>query len=309
MPDAAPHPPPLPAQVGLGIGLLAVSTASILIRYAQGAGLPSLAIAALRLIFASLFLLPVALWRRRAELRALSRREWALGALSGAVLGAHFGTWITSLAYTSVASSVVLVSSSPLFVALISALALRERLSRASVGGMGVAMAGGAVVGLSDACTLGEGCPPLETFLQGPAILGDLLALAGAAAIAVYYTIGRRLRASMSLVVYIFLSYGSAAVVLALTLLAARVPLTGYAPQGYGWVLLLALLPQLVGHSSLNWALKYLPATYVSLIVLGEPIGSTLLAMLLLHETPSVLKVIGGVMILAGIVLASRRAE
>lgn len=309
MPDSSSSPPApaVPPQLGLGIGLLAVSTASIIIRFAQNDGAASLAIAAYRLTLASLFVLPLALWRGRAELHALSRRGWALASVSGVFLGLHFGLWITSLAYTTVASSVVLVSTAPLFVALIAAVFLRENISPPLAAGMSVATVGGIIVGLSDACTA-RGCPPVSEFLRGPAFFGDALALAGAVAIALYYSLGRRLRASMSLVVYIGLTYGAAAMVLGVAALGLRVPLTGYAPQTYFWFLLLALMPQLVGYSALNWALKYLPATYVSVTVLGEPVGSTLLAMFLFGETPSWLKVIGGALTLVGILIASRRA-
>ncbi len=299
--------PPIPPPLGLGAGILAVSTASIFIRLAQQGGAPSLVIAAYRLALASLILIPLALWRRRAELRALTRREWAWAAASGVFLGAHFGTWISSLAYTTVASSAVIVNTAPLFVALISAVFLREKLSRAIGMGLAIALTGGIIVGLSDACSSSTGCPPLAEFLQGSAFLGDLLALAGALAFAIYYVIGGRLRASMSLVVYISLAYGSAAVVLVAVMLIARLPATGYAPLTYLWFLLLALVPQLVGHSAFNWALKYLPPTYVSVTVLGEPVGSTLLALFLLQETPSPLKLAGGALILAGIFVASRK--
>jgi drug/metabolite transporter (DMT)-like permease len=306
-PSAQPAPR-FPPQISLGVGLLAISAASILIRFAQKDGVASLTIAAYRLTIASLFLLPLALARHRADLRALTRREWLLACLSGAFLGLHFGLWINSLAFTTVASSVVLTSSAPIFVALISAAFLRETRSvpRPLVAGMVVAMAGGVVVGLSDTCTL-HGCPPLKEFLQGQAFLGDALALAGAVALAGYYSLGRALRASMSLVPYSFLTYGAAALVLSLTVLIARVPVIGFAPRAYLWFLLLALIPQLVGYTSLNWALKYLPATYVSVTVLGEPIGATVLAMFLLQEIPSTLKLVGSALILAGLLVASRR--
>lgn len=299
--------PRFPPALSLGLGLLAISAASLLIRFAQKDGVASLTIAAYRLTIASLFLLPLALSRHQAELRALARREWLLTGLSGAFLGLHFGLWINSLAYTTVASSVVLTSSAPIFVALISAVVWREKLPRPLAAGMAAAMAGGVVVGLSDTCTL-RGCPPLKEFLQGQAFLGDTLALAGAVALAGYYSLGRSLRTSMALVPYSFLSYGAAALVLGLAVLIARAPVAGFAPRAYLWFLLLALIPQLVGYTALNWALKYLPATYVSVTVLGEPIGATALAVLLLQEIPSTLKLIGSALILAGILVASRRA-
>ncbi|MBL8055298.1 MAG: DMT family transporter [Anaerolineales bacterium] len=316
--------PAVPPAVGLGLGLLAVSTASLFIRYAQADGTPSLVIAAWRLSLATLILLPWVAGRHSAELRRLTAREWSLVAASGIFLGLHFGTWISSLAYTSVANSVVFVSTAPLFVALIAAGLLRERLNRWVVLGLAVALAGSIVVGVSDAG------PALADFVRGEGFLGDLLALAGAVTVAIYLVIGRSVRARLSLPVYIFLTYGGAALTLlaGVGLLGAGDPafgpaafpaalaaglqgwLSGRAAGAGGWalwVLLLALVPQLIGHSAYNWALRYLPATFVSVTVLGEPLGSILLAALLLNETPSPLKLLGAGLILAGILSASRR--
>jgi drug/metabolite transporter (DMT)-like permease len=325
--------PPLPPAVGMGLGLLAVSTASLFIRYAQADGAPSLVIAAWRLSLATLLLLPAVLWRHRAEFGRLTAREWSLVAASGLFLGLHFGTWISSLALTTVANSAVFVSTAPLFVALIAAGLLRERLTRWVLLGLAVALAGSVVVGVSDACTA-AGCPTPADFVRGEGFLGDMLALAGAAAVAVYLVIGRSVRARLSLLVYIFLTYGAAALTLLAGVALTGTPTAGFGPAAFPasvaaglaglagrpassapmpggwalWVLLLALVPQLIGHSAYNWALKYLPATFVSVIVLGEPIGSTLLALALLDEVPSPSKVMGGALILAGILIASRRA-
>jgi len=295
--------------VGIGVGLIAVSTASILIRYAQLAGAPSLVIAAYRLSLASLVLAPIVVWRKRAELRALGKRQAGLALLSGAFLGVHFGAWISSLAYTSVASSVVLVSTNPLFVALIAAAALNERLTRPVVVGLGLTLLGAITVGLSDVCGGPAGCPPWQDFVRGPAILGDGLALLGAVAGAIYYSAGRALRPSMSLTTYIFLTYGTAAVALVAAVAVAGLPVTGYTPQVYGLFVLLALVPQLIGHSAFNWALKYLPATYVAVTTLGEPVGSIVFAALLFGEVPPGAKLLGCALILGGIVIASLRPQ
>jgi len=306
--------PKLRYSLGLGLGVSAQSTASILIRYAQADGAPSLIIAAWRLTLASLALLPLVLWRYRPELQRMSARAWGLAVLSGAFLGVHFATWISSLAYTTVASSVVLVSSSPLFVALISAAALHERPSRNVRLGLAAALAGIVTIGLVDLCTP-HGCPAPADLWQGRAFLGNLLALAGAVALAVYYSIGRALRPErdghpgISLIPYVFVTYGTASLTLLASTLALRLPPGGYAPRAWLWIGLLALVPQLFGHSAYNWALKYLPVTYVSLTTLGEPIGSTMLAALLLGEIPSALKLAGGALILAGILIASQNAN
>jgi drug/metabolite transporter (DMT)-like permease len=293
------------------IAILAVSTASIFIRFAQSDGAPSLVIAALRLTFATLLLAPLALTRHRAELAALSRRQVTLGVISGLFLAVHFATWISSLEYTSVASSVVFVSTGPLWVALLSPMLLNERLTRAAIVGLGLAILGGTAIGLSDACVIQNGiqCPELGQVLQGRAMWGNFLALAGAWAVTGYLIIGRKLRAGMSLVPYIFLVYGMAAAALIVIMLAAGQSPFGYAAKTYGWIFLLAAVPQLIGHSTYNWALRYLPAAFVAVTTLGEPIGSAVLAYFILSETPTAATIFGGVLILLGIYLASRTSK
>lgn len=299
--------PPVPPFLVLMIGILAASTASILIRNAQEYA-PSLVIAAYRLSLATLVLAPVALTRQRKELAGLTRAEIGLGLLSGIFLAIHFATWITSLAYTTVASSVVLVTTMPLWVALLSPIILKEPLNRPMLIGMLLALAGGIVIGLSGVCTW-QGrlvCQSLSTFLQHSAFRGDLLALLGALAAAGYILIGRRLRNRMSLIGYIFIVYGMAAVVLVVVMLVARYHPFAYPPSAFGWFLLLALVPQLLGHSSFNYALRYLSAAYVSISLLGEPIGSTILAYIFLNERPGVVEIFGAILILTGIFITSR---
>ena len=301
---------------------MAVSTASIFIRYAQE-NAPSLVIAAYRLTLATLVMAPIAFFRHRAELRRLGRGALVWASLSGLFLALHFATWITSLEYTTVASSVVFVTTTPLWVALLAPLMLKESLARPVLMGMLVTLAGGVIIALSDSCSMTIGgliCPPLRQFIGGTAFVGDFLALIGAWAAAGYILIGRRLRAGMSLVVYIFVVYGMAAVSLLALALGAHFltptgldtplrsnPFWGYPPITYLWFALLALIPQLLGHSTFNWALGYLSAAYVSITLLGEPIGSTILAYFLLGEKPTTVKIIGAILILFGIYTASRR--
>lgn len=291
--------------------ILAVSTASIFIRFAQADGVPSLVIAALRLTFAALLLAPLALTRHRAELVSLTREQAALGVVSGLFLAVHFATWISSLEYTSVASSVVFVSTGPLWVALLSPMLLNERLTRAARIGLGLAILGGTFIGLSDACVIQNGiqCPQWSQVLQGRAMWGNFLALAGAWAVTGYLIIGRKLRAGMSLVPYIFLVYSMAAAALMVFMLAAGNSPFGFSFKTYGWIFLLAALPQLIGHSTYNWALRYLPAAFVAVTTLGEPICSAVLAYFILQETPSLATMLGGALILFGIYLASRTSK
>jgi drug/metabolite transporter (DMT)-like permease len=296
------------------IAIAAVSTSSIFIRFAQVEA-PSLVIAALRLTLATLLLAPIA-WRRyREELRSLGRGEVRLVILAGLFLAAHFATWISSLEYTRVASSVVFVSTGPLWVALLSPLLLEERLRGAAVAGLAIAILGGGTIGLSDACAWEARlrCPELEQILQGRAMWGNFLALIGAFTVSGYLIIGRRLRArrtrSMSLIPYIFLVYGVAALALIVTMFAARQSPLGYSGRTYGWIFLLAAVPQLIGHSTYNWALRYLSASLVAITTLAEPIAAAVLAYFLLSETPAAGVLLGGGLILIGIYLASRPAS
>ncbi len=303
------HSRPSPAFLYIAIagGILAVSTAAIFIRYAQQDA-PSLVIAAMRLSLASAILAPIAWFRHREELRALTFQSLGLGLLSGFFLALHFATWISSLEFTSVASSVVLVSTTPLWVAILSPLVLKESPSKATLIGLALALLGGTVVGLSEACRWDNGlaCPTLAEFTQGQAFLGNFLSLCGAWMAAGYLLIGRHLREKMSLIPYIFVVYGMAAIVLIITMLGFGQSPLGYRPLTYLFMLMLALIPQLLGHSTFNWALRYLPASFVSVTLLGEPIGSTILALLILKESPSALEIGGGLLILAGIYAASR---
>lgn len=292
------------------IAILAVSTASIFIRLAQKDA-PSLVIAAVRLTLASLILVPATFssTTHRAQLKNLTRADWILAILSGLFLSVHFASWITSLEYTTVVASVVLVSTGPLWVALLSPLFLQEFPSRWVWMGMSLALIGGIAVGLSDSCTLtgsSLACPPLSDLMAGSAFVGNFLALIGALTVAGYLIIGRRLRAKMDLVPYVFVVYSVAAIALIVYMLAAGQSPLGYPSLTYVWMLALALIPQLIGHSTYNWALRYMPASMVSVTTLGEPIGSAILALVILGEIPALLTLIGGALILVGIYLSTK---
>jgi drug/metabolite transporter (DMT)-like permease len=290
--------PPISPYAGMAVGVVMVSTAAIAIRFAQR-GAPSLSIAAWRLTLAALILAPIVLSHYRDELARLTRSELARATVAGIFLAVHFATWISSLEFTSVAASVVLVATNPLFVGLLSPLVLSEPVPRLMLTGILIAVLGSGVIGLDG---LGGGSAPLR---------GDLLALVGAVCAAGYMMIGRTLRRKLTLLTYIFVVYGVAAILLLVIALVGHQPLRGFTAETYGWFLYLALGPQLIGHTSFNWALRYLSAAYVTVTLLSEPIGSSLLAWLLLKEPPTRLEVLGGALILAGIAIASRaeRAE
>jgi drug/metabolite transporter (DMT)-like permease len=290
------------------IAILAVSTASIFVRFAQREA-PSIVIAALRLGFAVVAIAPFAIIRYRSELRKLTRHELLLAALSGGFLAVHFAAWITSLEYTSIVSSVVLVSTGPLWVALFSPLFLKEPLTRPVLIGMLLALLGGTVIALGDSCQISHGlvCPSFSGFLRGDALLGNFLALVGAWALAGYLMIGRSLRSGMSLLPYIFVVYGVAAVVLFAAMFASGHRPTGFSGMTYVWIVLLALIPQLIGHSTFNWILRFVPVTLVAITTLGEPVGSAVLAYFILKEIPASLTIGGGLLILVGIYVSTRK--
>jgi drug/metabolite transporter (DMT)-like permease len=280
-------------RLALVIGIIAVSSGSIFARFAQ-ADAPSIAIAAFRLSLATLFLLPAAWLRHRREIAELNSSEWGWLLTSGIFLAIHFGTWITSLEYTSVASSVALVSTSPLWVALFAWIIWREPMTPSLASGLALALCGTIVISLAEA----------STAISSRPFLGNLLALAGALAVSGYWLIGRRMRRRLLLVPYATLVYGFAALALLATAFLFHQPLSGFKTETYVWFLLLALLPQLVGHSSFNWALGHLPAAYIAIATLGEPVGAALLAFLVLNEAPSLLKLTAAALILCGIYLA-----
>lgn len=285
--------------VVLCAGILAISTSAVLARFAQESA-PSLVIAAGRTTFASLILLPFCLSRRRAELWRMSRQDWGLALLSGGVLGIHFASWIASLEYTTVATSTVLVSTVPLWVGLGAPFVLQEAMSRPLKLGIGLALIGSVIIAF-----WGTG---QEATVGANPLLGNGLAVIGAVAAAIYFLIGRHLRQHLSLLSYATVVYGTSALFLLGMVAVQGESLGGYGWQTYGLLLLMALLPQLLGHSSFNWALGFLPASYVAVTVISEPIGATLLALFFFGEIPGVGTLIGGVLILAGIFVASQRS-
>jgi len=309
-PDPRPDARPVPqrARAVSLLGILAVSTASVFVRLAQASGGPSLLIAAGRMLVAALVLLPATVWLDRKRLRRVGRRDAGLAILSGLFLAAHFASWITSLEMTSVASSVVLVTTTPIWVSLASTLFLREPPKGGTFLGMLVALAGSGVVALSQVCTLAGGlkCAPHALALSGPALRGDGLALLGAWMVSGYFLIGRSLRPRMPLRVYALLTYGTAGIVLLGALLVIGIPLAPYPLEVYAWIIALGLVPQLIGHSAFNWALRYLSATFVTVTVLGEPVGSIFLAWIVLGEAPLPFQLTGAALILVGILAASR---
>jgi len=281
----------------LGIGVAIVSTASILIRYAQADGASSALIAAGRLTIAALFMTPLALSRTGPELVRIRRKDVLLCAASGVLLAAHFWTWIASLEHTSVANSTVLVTTNPVWVALLSAWLLHEKAGRAQLIGVAITLVGTTLIFVAENAHSGTATSPL---------LGNSLALLGALAASGYLLIGRGLRSNLSLLSYVWLTYSFAAVALIVAALVGGETIRGVSPNAWLLIVALALGPQLLGHTSFNWALRRLSATFVAVSILGEPIGSALLAWWLLDEGFVPMQLAGFVALLCGILVAAR---
>jgi drug/metabolite transporter (DMT)-like permease len=301
-PPAAPAVPPPTAPpvvsptAALVVAVLAISWAGPLVRFTDA---PALAVAAWRLTLSVLFIAAVLVVRRTPPPR-LAPRDWLLAFTAGLFLAAHFWSWIASLDLTTISSSVVLVSTQPVFVAMLSAVVLGEAATRRQWAGIIIAVVGAGIIAWGD-------------FGMGrDAVVGDLLALAGAVFVSIYYVIGRRLRLMVDLWWYIGIIYGIAAVVLlAAAFLMPSVRLTGY--SGSDWLVFAALAagPMMLGHTGVNYALRYVRAYVANLAVLGEPVGATIIAWLLpaIAEVPGPQTLVGGLTILFGIGLAVTRPD
>lgn len=282
--------PPFNPYLPLIVGVMAVSTGAIFARLAEA---PALVTSAYRVGLAALILAPFALLKARDELKGLSRGDAILAALAGLFLALHFATWISSLDYTSVANSVVLVNTNPLWVGLLTPLIAKERVGRRTVLGILISVAGGVIIGFGD-------------FSGGSrALFGDFLALIGSICAAVYLLLGRKLRPKLSLLPYVFVCYGSAAVLLWTVVLILGLPITGYSTGTIAAFWGMAVVSQVIGHSSYNWALKWLSAGLIAVTLLGEPIFSTILAYFLFDEGLTWTKVVGGLCILSAIYLVA----
>jgi drug/metabolite transporter (DMT)-like permease len=272
------------------IGIIAISTASILIKLCDA---PVLIIATYRMVLASLVLIPFA-WHHKAW-RGWRRNEWGWSLLSGLFLSLHFAFWIDSLKYTSVASSVVLVTTHPIFVGIGGWLFLKERIGLNLIFGIAFSVLGSGLISYGD------------WSLSKESLIGDGLALLGAIAASGYLLVGRKMRKDRNLISYILPVYSTAGLILILLALIFQKTFFGYSSSTYFYLLLLALVPQLIGHTTFNWALKYLPASMVAVAILGEPIGSTILARLILGEGLTVWKILGGISIFSGILIAMEK--
>lgn len=295
--------PQISPGIVLIFSILAISTASIMIKFAQLEA-PSLVIAFYRMLVASLVYLAVAGLFFRKELSHLPVSVFVLSTLSGLFLALHFATWITSLEHTSVTSSAVLVSTTPLWVALASLMLFKEDIRKLYWVGLFCALLGVVIVSLPVSANPG--------FINDEAVRdfplmnnGSLLALAGAFFGTGYILIGRQLRKTISMPVYAAVTYTASTLFLFLMVIYTKASLIGHSSNVFILMILIGLIPQVIGHSSYNWALKYIPASVISIALLGEPVGASIQAMLFIGEKPGINEIIGGALILLGIYVAT----
>ncbi len=275
--------------------MLTGAVAPILTSYALSAGAPPLVIAAIRLTLAALVVMPFAL-RQWNEIRSLSRRDLLLVAFSGIWMALHFVMVVSSLQFVGVLVVSVLVTSSPIWTALVEITVLKTRFTRFLFFGVAAVITGNILFALAGDSGGVIGSNP---------VLGALLAVGAAIAIAMQRVIGRGVRSRLSLMPFLFLMFGSAAITLQIALLVTGTPITGYTQDAYMWILLLTIFPQLIGHSSFNYALRYLPATTISLVIQVEPIISAAAALVLFSQFPTPLQLVGAAVIIIGVAIAT----
>lgn len=285
----------------LVIAVLGVSLSGPLVRLSDA---HAIAIAVWRLTFSlAIVAVPVGVGGSWRQWRTLNRTSFGLAVVAGVMLALHFWSWNTSVHLTTVAASVVLVNTQPLIVAALSVIWLREPPTSRQWIGIALAVMGAAIVALPDLRQ------PIGA--RGNPVAGDALAIVGAITAAIYYVIGRRLRVTLNLWAYVALVYGACLLTLLLLAVALHVPLAPYPPREYAIFAGLALGPMLLGHTGMNWALRYARSYQVSIVLLGEPIGATLIAALLpnIRERPGGYTLAGGALVLVGILLAERRGK
>ena len=281
-----------PVYLAIFFGVLCMSTSSIMIRLCSA---PALIIALYRLIMTTGI---AGMWEGLslpAKVSALSQKDFLLILFSGVFLALHLAFWISSLSYTSISSSVLFTNLQVIFVLIFSLLLLHEKVNRAVTAGIAIAVAGSCLVAAGD--------------LQHGRLAGDMMALVSGAFVAVYYITGRYIRARVDTMTYTFVVSGVASLVLLLTCFGKGLAFSGYRPVDWVLFFLMALGPGIGGHAVFNWALKYVKAPLVSVSILGESVGASILGYLVFKEALPWYQLTGGTLILIGIYLAASHEQ
>ncbi|GGD27265.1 DMT family transporter [Pontibacillus salipaludis] len=281
--------PPFNPYIAIVIGVLSVSTAAVFVKLAATA--PASIIAQYRLLFAVLLMAPFVLTKHRKEFKSITKRDWILSIAAGVFLAFHFILWFESLNYTSVASSVVLVTLQPIFAFIGTFLFFKERFTAGAILSMLIAITGSVVISWGD------------FQISGLALLGDILALLGAMMVTGYFLLGQTVRKRLSLMTYTFVVYGISTITLFIYNIILQNPFFGYPSQYWMIFLALAIIPTFLGHTLFNWSLKWLSTSTISMSIVFEPVGASLLAYVILGETISWTQWLGGMIVIVGLSL------
>lgn len=280
--------PPINPYVAIAFAVISISASAIFVKLAEA---PAGIIALYRLLFAVLLMAPLIFVKYKHEFKTIAKRDWILAIVSGLFLALHFILWFESLNYTSVASSVVLVTLQPLFAFIGTYFFFGERFSAAAVISMFITLIGSFIIGWGD------------FQISGMALFGDILALLGAVTVTVYFMIGQKLRRSLSLMTYTFIVYASSTVALVIYNLVLKNDFIHYTSSTWGWFIALAIIPTFFGHTILNWTLKWVSTSTISMAIVFEPIGASVLAYFILQEMITSSQVLGGSVVIFGLFL------
>ncbi|MDE4083986.1 DMT family transporter [Planococcus maritimus] len=278
--------PTIHPYIPILIGVISVAMSAIFVKMTTAdAGVTAF----YRMLFSILLMSPIFLYSYLPEIKKLNRRDWAFSAIAGIFLAFHFILWFESLNYTSVASSTVLVTLQPLFAFAGTYFFFKERLSAKTLISGAVAITGSIVIAYGD------------FRVSGSALFGDILALIACALITAYLLFGQDVRKRLSLVTYTFIVYGFSTVTLFFYIIVKGESFAPYPKEEWMWFLLLALIPNLLGHTLFNWAVKWVSTNVISIAILFEPVGAAVLAYFILGELVSESQIIGGSIVIAGL--------
>ncbi|MER1958544.1 MAG: DMT family transporter [Solibacillus sp.] len=280
--------PPIHPYIPILIGVISVSLSAIFVKLASAdAGV----IAFYRMLFSVLIMLPWFLMKYRHEVKDLSKRDWIFSAIAGVFLAFHFILWFESLNYTSVASSTVLVTMQPLFAFLGTYLFFKEKITFKTFVAGGIAIIGSVLIGWGD------------FKVSGSALYGDLLALVACALVTGYLLFGQDVRKRLSLVTYTMVVYSISTITLFFYIIVKGESFGPYVAMDWFWFVLLAIIPNLLGHNLFNWSLKWVSTNVISIAILFEPVGAAVLAIFIFNEYLTATQIIGGIIVITGIMM------
>lgn len=280
--------PSVHPYIPIMIGVISVALSAIFVKLATAdAGV----IAFYRMLFSVLLMLPIFLFKYKREVLLLGKRDWIYSTIAGVFLAFHFIFWFESLNYTSVASSTVLVTLQPVFAFAGTYFFFKERLSLKTILSAVIAICGSVIISWGD------------FQLSGTAFFGDILALIGCALITTYLLFGQDVRKRLSLITYTFIVYSISTITLFFYVLIKGESFGPYPGSDWFWFIMLALISNLLGHTLFNWSLKWVSTNVISIAILFEPVGASILAYYVFHETLSLSQIAGGLIVISGILL------